>query len=266
MRPTLAESAPRPEHLFERHAGCSGFCRSRLIDIVQAFDRTVVRIEREIVALRREPVMSVATELPPEVYIPPAARRRTLRVAGPAAAAGYPASTRSSNARLAPRPAAPAAAAIGAGVVDLDRWRHQLAGAEEGEGQRGFARPGSQRFAGRTLADPAGRLSRESSTASRSATLRLTRRGLILLGVGSVLLTLAVVAIAWLSAPSDAGVGSAAGSSAGSVVTVHSGDSLWSLATQVAPHRDPRAEIVELRKLNDLADDVLTPGQRLRVR
>jgi LysM repeat protein len=48
-------------------------------------------------------------------------------------------------------------------------------------------------------------------------------------------------------------------------VTVQSGDTLWSIASRVAPQRDPRAEVVALQRANHLLDTQLAPGQTLRV-
>ncbi len=48
--------------------------------------------------------------------------------------------------------------------------------------------------------------------------------------------------------------------------TIHAGDTLWSIATQVAPDADPRAVALQLQVLNGLqSGDVLQPGQVLQV-
>jgi hypothetical protein len=39
---------------------------------------------------------------------------------------------------------------------------------------------------------------------------------------------------------------------------------LWSIATQVAPSRDPRAEVAELQRVNHLDGVELAAGQLLR--
>jgi LysM repeat protein len=72
-------------------------------------------------------------------------------------------------------------------------------------------------------------------------------------------------ALVWLAARSapSAGPTPAHGPA---IVTVQAGDTLWSIAAQVAPQRDPRAEIGDLRRLNHLPGVGLTPGQVLRVR
>jgi len=48
------------------------------------------------------------------------------------------------------------------------------------------------------------------------------------------------------------------------VVTVHDGDTLWSIASQIAPQRDPRTVVAQLERVNHLSDPMLQPGQRLR--
>ncbi len=48
-------------------------------------------------------------------------------------------------------------------------------------------------------------------------------------------------------------------------VTVHPGDTLWSIAATASPDRDPRAVIDDIRDLNDLSGDVVRVGEVLRV-
>ena len=48
-------------------------------------------------------------------------------------------------------------------------------------------------------------------------------------------------------------------------VTVAPGDTLWSIAAQAAPDRDPRDVIDEIRQLNDMRGGVLPIGVVLRV-
>jgi hypothetical protein len=183
--------------------------------------------------------MSVASQLPPEVFIPAAARRNRLRAVSSLGSA----EPRSFDTSPAGRPVAPAAAANGARVIDLDRWRHQ------------YAEPVGQQVAD-LLASP--------DQGTTVAPVRLTRRGLAVLAAGAVLAALALVLFAWTSAP--AGAAHAAPAAGPAAVTVKAGDSLWVIAREVAPNRDPRAEIDTLRALNHLDSDNLTPGQSLRVR
>jgi hypothetical protein len=49
------------------------------------------------------------------------------------------------------------------------------------------------------------------------------------------------------------------------VMTVHSGDTLWSIAEEVAPGRDPRAVVQRLRDINHLSGVSLRQGQLLAV-
>ncbi|WP_454108693.1 LysM peptidoglycan-binding domain-containing protein [Leifsonia shinshuensis] len=48
-------------------------------------------------------------------------------------------------------------------------------------------------------------------------------------------------------------------------VTVQSGDSLWSVASRIAPNADPRDVIADLVNLNGLDSAVVTPGQQLAI-
>ena len=95
--------------------------------------------------------------------------------------------------------------------------------------------------------------------------VRLTRRGAIALAVAVGVLCAGLLGLAWLSAPGSA-AGPAAATRIPATVTVRSGDSLWTIATRVAPDRDPRAEVAELQQLNALPGAALVPGQVLRTR
>lgn len=46
-------------------------------------------------------------------------------------------------------------------------------------------------------------------------------------------------------------------------VTIMSGDSLWAIAEQYAPERDPRDFIADIMALNNLSDSVVDAGMRL---
>lgn len=90
--------------------------------------------------------------------------------------------------------------------------------------------------------------------------VHLTRRGRVLL-----LATLVAVLFGSFSLGRSA-------SEAGSVAqdgpavqrtTVAPGDSLWTMARRIAPDNDPREVIARIRRLNDLADSQLRPGQLL---
>lgn len=105
------------------------------------------------------------------------------------------------------------------------------------------------------------------AAASVAPPLRLTRRGVVAVSVAVAGLAGALVWLAALSAPA-AHAGQAGNRSAGvpATVTVGAGDTLWSIATALAPDRDPRAEVATLQRLNHLAGVGLTPGEVLRTR
>ena len=48
-------------------------------------------------------------------------------------------------------------------------------------------------------------------------------------------------------------------------ITVHRGDTLWSIAHRIAPDSDPRATIRRIKTRNNLTDTALTAGQRLEI-
>lgn len=98
------------------------------------------------------------------------------------------------------------------------------------------------------------------------APLRLTRRGrLLLVGApimlgGAALLTF----VGFFTAPALAAGGS------GEItrtqqVSVSTGDSLWGLATEYAPERDPREVVADIMELNNLADAVVPAGAQLYI-
>jgi LysM repeat protein len=48
-------------------------------------------------------------------------------------------------------------------------------------------------------------------------------------------------------------------------VTVESGETLWSVASRIAPHADPRLVVADIQSLNHLATPSVEPGQQLIV-
>lgn len=102
-------------------------------------------------------------------------------------------------------------------------------------------------------------------------TIRLTTRGRVLLLVVTILaLFTVVVASGRLTAEATSPQVSTQGSldrprPAAAVVVVQPGESLWSIAQQVAPNSDPREIVSRIRDLNGLADAVVTPGQAVLV-
>jgi LysM domain len=103
---------------------------------------------------------------------------------------------------------------------------------------------------------------RRPRAASVAAPVRLTRRGVYALGVAVASLAALLVWAAWLSAPGSA----SSRSWQPATITVHDGDTLWSIATRIAPQRDPRAEVAELQRRNHLHGVALAAGQVLHTR
>lgn len=99
-------------------------------------------------------------------------------------------------------------------------------------------------------------------SAPRSA-VRLTRRGRIVLGIVlSVPFAAVIMVVGSWSADAETQV---AGAPATGVVVVQAGQSLWEIASTVAPQSDPRATITAIRDLNGLGSDAVVPGQALVV-
>jgi hypothetical protein len=96
--------------------------------------------------------------------------------------------------------------------------------------------------------------------------MRLTRRGVAVLAAAAAVVSALLVWVAWLSAPSASAGGAAGAGSAPASVTVGPGDTLWSIATRVAPNKDPRAEVAALQRINHLAGVDLATGQVLLTR
>jgi len=91
--------------------------------------------------------------------------------------------------------------------------------------------------------------------------LRITARGrrLVLL---VLVLVLAGAVVLWHAGESQAGQ-QAEPAPALTQVTVQSGDTLWSVAHRIAPQRDARDVVDQLRRLNGLSTGQLRVGQQL---
>jgi LysM repeat protein len=77
--------------------------------------------------------------------------------------------------------------------------------------------------------------------------------------VGALLVASVIVYFVYANAGADAGPAPAS-------YTVHSGDTLWEIATEHYPvSGDPRATIEAIRQQNDLEDYGLRPGMRLEL-
>jgi LysM repeat protein len=100
------------------------------------------------------------------------------------------------------------------------------------------------------------------STPIRRSHLRMTKRG------RAVLLTLvaAPLVIAALVFGIDAGGATATSSSTPLArVTVVGGETLWSLAKQVAPNADPRDVVADIMSVNRLSTADIQPGEQLAI-
>ncbi|HEU4676057.1 MAG TPA: LysM peptidoglycan-binding domain-containing protein [Motilibacteraceae bacterium] len=92
--------------------------------------------------------------------------------------------------------------------------------------------------------------------------VRLTRRGRLL----ATLTVAAIAVVAFVLAglgPAGAGTPATAGQTR--VVTVAPGQTLWQIAGQIAPGRDPRDVVAQIAALNHLRADQLAAGQELLV-
>lgn len=97
--------------------------------------------------------------------------------------------------------------------------------------------------------------------------VRLTRRGRFLLIGLPVLLaaTSALVLVGIFTAPVMAADSGASARVEAASVTVLEGETLWEIAAEFAPGRDPRVVIAEIAELNNLAGSTVIPGQTLFV-
>ena len=193
--------------------------------------------------------MSVATDLPPAVSVPVRARQ-VSRAAVSDAPALPPSRPRL---RLVPpveaRPAAPGRAGRRRGAGYLRRPAPCPPVTAVVLDEVGIA---AGRFSGGRLAE----------AESPVRPVRLTRRGVVVLAVAVALAGGLLLLTAHLSAGSPA---ARPAIPPGTVVTVQPGDTLWSIAGEVAPGRDPRRVVEQLRRSNHLDSVSLTPGQTLKV-
>ena len=93
-----------------------------------------------------------------------------------------------------------------------------------------------------------------------TTSLRITRRGRVVLGLA---LALPVMALPVFLASSGALAESDAASNDFEYMTVLSGDTLWSIATMISPHEDPRDVVANIISLNQLETASLMPGQEI---
>jgi LysM repeat protein len=85
--------------------------------------------------------------------------------------------------------------------------------------------------------------------------------GLPLILSAAALLTL----IGFFTAPAMASTGDGLGAGQTITVTVGSGQTLWEVASDVAPERNPHDVIAEISQLNNLSGSIVQAGQQLHV-
>ena len=115
--------------------------------------------------------------------------------------------------------------------------------------------------------DQAGRRGERPAVPARRAPLRLTRRGRVVAVLGLVVAASLVSALVFVLALGPASGRSAApapaAGAAGSSVTVQPGDTLWAIASRVAPKADPRVVVQRIIDRNGLAGASIQAGQVL---
>jgi LysM repeat protein len=104
----------------------------------------------------------------------------------------------------------------------------------------------------------------EPMAATPRVRLRITRRGRRVVGAGVTLLVAGVVGGVLLAGP-GAQASDTAGSSSFEYVTVDGGDTLWQVASEIAPTKDPRDVISDIVRLNNLGSTEVAAGQSLAV-
>ena len=111
----------------------------------------------------------------------------------------------------------------------------------------------------------------DTRLAPRRNTVRLTRRGRLVVTLMLTAVSLSLVVLAWLAIAAWAAQAADGGSPPGAVyqnltpVVVHPGQTLWSIASQAEPTADPRAVMQQIIDLNALRGTGIEPGQRLWV-
>lgn len=118
------------------------------------------------------------------------------------------------------------------------------------------------RRAGRRAAVQVVHIPRVVAAAHRGRAVRLTRRGRCVL----LLLLVGLLFAAFSLGRSGSSVGASTDTAPEAAVvqtTVQPGESLWTVATRIAPESDPREVMEQLRRLNDLSSSSLQAGQQL---
>lgn len=102
------------------------------------------------------------------------------------------------------------------------------------------------------------------TTQAASVKLRITARGQAVL-IALVAVVAAVIAMSFLLGVTGAQASAESSTNDFTYVSVASGQSLWQLATLIAPESDPRDVIAEIVQLNSLPSADVEVGQRLAI-
>lgn len=113
-------------------------------------------------------------------------------------------------------------------------------------------------------ARPGSRPVRRPRPSTASSSLRLTRRGRVVIATASILMLFGVTVVSGVFT-ADAGSSAAEQGRATGVVVVQAGESLWQIAQDIAPQADPRETVTTIRDLNGLGDTTVVPGQSIVV-
>lgn len=95
--------------------------------------------------------------------------------------------------------------------------------------------------------------------------LRLTRRGRVAIGLFVTLIAITVLALFAFNGAAQAQASSEQDSQQFTYVAAEPGDSMWHIATQVAPSEDPRDVIADIVRLNQLSTVELMVGQEVAI-
>ena len=98
--------------------------------------------------------------------------------------------------------------------------------------------------------------------ARTGSTVRLTRRGRLVVFLTSLFL---VLAVAFMLAGGAVGTDEAGQAAPTEIVQVAPGDTLWGIASELATDGDVRSMMSEIERLNALESAGLAAGQKLRV-
>ena len=124
-----------------------------------------------------------------------------------------------------------------------------------------FRQSGSLRFAPPVRAPRAEAHAGADHPLTLATPVRLTRRGRVVLVIGLLLVATVAFTLGRVGTSQAATDGPAV--QPYSQTTVHSGETLWSVAMRVAPGHDPRLVVEQLVGLNRLGSGAVQVGQQL---